>query len=211
MSSHEIAKAMEIWTLQSLLNISIIVGLLALGLIIIQGYYNSLKSYLTLRVSVELWNVFTVLLADIFLVIVVIIGFFVLNPDIMADIKVAVPFVPIATILFAVALILRLFYGGHRQNNPNFRRALWLMFWANLINVIGFSLIMEAPGREYLSIHPSPFWTFLKSYFRSNSSPYGLETAQTTFYICFPILLGIFIWGFVRSMSFLKSGKEIEE
>lgn len=201
---HEISKALEVWTLQTLLNISIILGLLAMGFCIVQSYYRSLKKYLTLRVSIEIWNIFTVLIVDIFLVVVVSVGFIILNPDIMADIKVAVPFIPIATILFAVALVLRLFYDGHQPKGKKFMTSLWFMFTANLINILGFSIIMEAPGGEYLALHPSVFWTFIKTYLRSNANPHGLEIAQITFYMCFPILIGIFIWGFARSLSFLK-------
>jgi len=202
---HEISKALEVWTLQTLLNISIILGILAMGFSLVQPYYRSLEKYLTLRVSIEIWNIFTVLIVDLFLVIVVSVGFIILNPDIMADIKVAVPFVPVATILFAVALVLRLFYGGHRARGNVFMTSLWVMLVANLINILGFSFIMEAPGGEYLSMHPSAFWTFVKTYLRSNANPHGLEVAQITFYICFPVLIGIFIWGFAKALSSLKS------
>ncbi len=199
---HEvISKGLEIWTLQTLLDVSILMGLFALGLILIRPYYESLKNHLTLRVSIEIWDLFTVLLADVFLVLTVLIGFLVLNPDIMADIKMAVPFVPLAVLLFAVAMVLRLFYDGHRPNGRHFKSALWLMFAANLLNIIGFSLIMEAPGSEYLQDHPSVFWTFIKTHFRSNALPHGLELAQWTFYIVFPLLLIVFIWGFFRAMQ----------
>jgi len=206
--SHEIAKALEVWTLQSLLNFSIILGWLALGLSVVHRYYSSLKNHLTLRVSIEIWDLVTTILVDILLVIVVLVGFFILNPDIMADIKVAVPFVPVATIIFAAALIIRLFHGGHKIASPGFRLSLWLMFAANVINVIGFSFIMEAPSGEYLANHPSAFWTFVKTHLRSNADPYGLETAQVTFYICFPILIAIFIWGIARGMNHLKKLNE---
>ena len=204
MNEHVIAKALEIWTLQSLLDVGIILGMLALGLAIIQNYYSALEKYLTLRVSIEIWELFTVLITDILLTITVIIGFLILNPDIMADIKVAVPFTPLATFLFAVALMIRLFKGGHNLKNKNYNVALWLMFAANLINVIGFSLIMEAPGEVYLSDHPSLFWTYLQTHFRSNVIPYGIEIAQITFYIFFPTLLIVFIWGFFNFLDHHK-------
>ncbi len=207
MDASIIAKGLEIWSLQTLLDISIIMGFLSMGLILVQPYYDSLKNYLTLRVSIEIWNLFTVFLADIFLVLTVFIGFLVLNSDIMADIKMAVPFVPVATVLFAAGLVLRLLYDGHRPASPRFRVALWFIFAANLLNIIGFSFIMEAPGSEYLSNHPSVFWMFVKTHFRSNSVPHGLELAQWTFYIIFPILLGVFIWGFVRAMQSLTKRK----
>jgi len=205
MTEHTIAKALEIWTLQSLLDVGIIVGMLALGVAIIQNYYSSLQKYLTLRVSIEIWELFTVLITDILLVVTVIIGFLVLNPDIMADIKVAVPFTPFATFLFAIALMVRLFRGGHDPKNKNYNVAVWLMFFANLINVIGFALIMEAPGEEYLNDHPSTFWVFLQTHFRSNAIPDGIELAQITFYIFFPAILIVFVWGFVSFFNQKKS------
>jgi hypothetical protein len=198
MDSHVIEKALEVWILQNLLNFSIMLGIFALGIAIIQKYYKSIEKKLTLRVSIEI---------DILLVFVVVTGYLVLNPDIMADIKIALPFVPIATILFAIALVLRLFHGGHNIKNPNFIRSLWFMFAANIINVIGFTFIMEAPSSAYLENHPSSFWTFLKTQLRSNTNPDGLELSQLTFYICFPILILVFIWGFLSAIRQLKKMK----
>jgi hypothetical protein len=201
---HDISKGLEVWTLQTLLNVSILMGLMAMGFSLVQSYYEAVQKHLTLRVSIEIWNIFTVIIVDFLLLVVVAVGFMILNPDIMADIKVAVPFIPVATILFAVALIIRLFYGGHHVKGKSFMVALWFTFVANMINIIGFSLVMEAPSGEYLAVHPSAFWTFVKSYLRSNADPHGLEIAQITFYICFPILIGIFIWGFVVALRQLK-------
>ena len=124
MTGHDIAKALEVWTLQNLLNVSIMLGILACGLALVQGYYKSLEKHLSLRVSIELWRIFTVLLVDILLVVVVIVGYLVLNPDIMADIKMAVPFYPITAILFSIALVLRLFHGGHDPRSKNFLAGL---------------------------------------------------------------------------------------
>lgn len=204
MSTHEIEKALEIWTLQNLVNFSILMGILAFGLSLIQQYYRGIEQKLTLRVSIEIWNALTIIIVDVFLVMVVLIGLIVLNPDIMSDIKIALPFYPVAVILFTVALFLRLFYQGHQVAHPTFLRVTYLMFAANLINVIGFAFVMEAPSGEYLAVHPSPFWTFLKTYLRSNARPHGLELAQITFYICFPILILIFLWGFKSALNSLK-------
>lgn len=74
MTEHEVTKALEVWTLQALLNISILLGVLALGLALVQGYYRSLEKHLTLRVSIELWRVATVAFADVVLVAIVLVG-----------------------------------------------------------------------------------------------------------------------------------------
>jgi len=203
-SGHDIQKALEVWAIQNVVNASIVLGMLALGLSMIQEYYRSLEEHLTLRVSIELWNVLTVLVVDVLLAMVAIVGFLVLNPDIMADAKIAIPFMPIATILFTVALFLRLFHGGHKVGGPNFYKSVWLMVAANVISIIGFTLIMEAPSTEYLAIHPSGFWTYVKAHLRSNANPSGLELSQLTFYVCFPILVAVYVWGFSSAMKGLK-------
>lgn len=207
MTQHDIVKALEVWTLQNLLNISIMLGILALGLALVQTYYKSLETHLSLRVSIEIWRIFTVLLVDILLVVVVVIGYLVLNPDIMADIKMAVPFYPITSILFSIALVLRLFYGGHDLRSRDFLRAIYLMFVANVINIVGFTFVAEAPSGEYLASHPSAFWEFIKNHLRSNADPAGLVLTQITFYVCFPILMAVFVWGFRSALHTLRDVK----
>jgi hypothetical protein len=204
---HDIAKALEVWTLQNLLNISIILGILASGIAMVQGYYQALEKHLSLRVSLELWRLCTVLIADVCLVLVVLIGYVVLNPDIMADIKMAIPFYPIATILCGIALVLRLFHGGHEVASKNYFRSFYLMLAANVINIVGFTFVAEAPSREYLAGHPSVFWEYVKSHLRSNADPHGLELTQATFYLCFPILLAVAVWGIGSALKQIKAAK----
>jgi hypothetical protein len=207
MSEHDIAKGLEIWTLQTLLNVSIMLGIFAAGLVIVQDYYKAMERRLSLRVSIEVWRLTTALAVDFVLAVVVLIGYLVLNPDIMADIKMAIPFCPVATILFAVALVLRLFHGGQITGSKNYLRSLYFMFAANLINIVGFTFVMEAPSDEYLINHYSAFWYAIKKYLRSNADPKGLELSQITFDICFPILLAVFVWGAYSALRQVKSAK----
>jgi hypothetical protein len=207
MTEHDVVKALEVWGLQNLLNISIMLGILATGLALVRGYYRAMEERLSLRVSIELWQLLTVVCVDVFLAIVVLVGYVVLNPDIMADIKMAVPFYPVASVLFAVALILRLFRGGHEAGSPNHLRALYLMVAANLVNIVGFTFVAEAPSGEYLATHPSPFWDYVKTHLRSNADPAGLEVSQVTFYVCFPLLLAVFAGAVASAMKELKATK----
>jgi hypothetical protein len=207
MTPHDIAKAFEIWTLQNLVNISIMVGILATGLAMVRDYFTALEQHLSLRVSIELWKLMTIAMVDVCLAFVVLIGYVALNPDIMADIKIAVPFYPVATVLFAMALVLRVFHGGHNTHSKNHLRAVYLMLVANFLNIIGFTFVAEAPSGEYLATHPSDFWNYVKTHLRSNADPSGLELTQITFYICFPILLAVFVWGAVSAMKTLRAGK----
>ena len=208
MTEHDIAKALEVWTLQNLLNVSIMLGILACGLALVQGYYRAIEKHLSLRVSIEIWRAFTVVMVDIMLVMVVLVGYLVLNPDIMADIKMAVPFYPIATLLFAAALVLRLFHGGHEVGSAGYLMSLYVMAAANVANIVGFTFVAEAPSKEYLKSHPSPFWDYLKTHLRSNADPAGLELSQITFYVCFPILVAIFAWGFLAALQRIRKATE---
>ena len=175
MTAHDISKALEVWTLQNLLNISILLGILAAGLAIAQDYFNALERHLSLRISIEVWRILTVLVVDILLLIVVLVGYVVLNPDIMADIKIAVPFCPLATLLFAVVLILRLFHGGHEVGSKNYMRSLYLMLTANAINMFGFTIVMETPRQSIWKVHPSAFWEYIKSHLLIHATHSGLE------------------------------------
>jgi hypothetical protein len=125
----------------------------------------------------------------------------------MADIKMAIPFYPVAAILFSFALVLRLFHGGHDVASRNGIRSLYLMLVANVINIVGFTFVAEAASEEYLAKHPSAFWDYVKNHLRSNADPYGLELTQITFYICFPILLAVFMWGFLSAVKKLRAVK----
>ena len=204
---NEVTKALEVWTLQTLLNISILLGILALGLALAQGYYRSLERHLTLRVSIELWRLTTILVVDLILVMIVLVGLLLINPDIMVDIKMAVPFYPIATIFFAAALVLRLFHGGHDTGSKTFLPALYLMAAASTINVLGFTFVAEAATEEYSLDQSRLFWEYLRSHLRSNASPFGLELALVTFYVCFPILAAVFAWGFASAVKQINRGK----
>lgn len=200
MTPHDITKALEVWALQTLLNTSILLGLLAGGLTLAQEYRRALEGRLSLRVSTELWRVGTILAVDLLLAVVVLVGYLVLNPDVLADIKVAVPFQPVATVLFAWALTVRLFRGGHEPGSRTGRLARGLIVAANAINLVGFTFVMEAASGEYLARHPSAVWAWIKIHLRSNADPHGLELAQATFWACFPLLVLVLGWGVVAGL-----------
>lgn len=207
MNEGTIAKALEVWGLQVMLDVSILLGLLALGLAIVQGYYRSLEKRLTLRVSIEIWQVATIVFVDACLVAAVIIGYLVMNPDIMSDIKMPVPFYPAATVFLAAALVVRLFHGGHEAGSKSYDWSIFLMVIANIVNIFGFTFVIEGSSPEYLELHPSPLAEFLKATFRSNKNP-GLEVAQLTFYVCFPLLMAVLAWGLVAALSHIRRARE---
>jgi hypothetical protein len=70
---------------------------------------------------------------------------------------------------------------------------------------VGFTFVAEAASEEYLAKHPSACWDYLKDHLRSNADHAGLELAQATFYICFPLLLAVLAWGFFSALKRIKA------
>lgn len=211
MNEHALAKGLEVWILQNLLNGSILMGLLASGLMLAQAYYQQLERHLTLRVSLEAWRLFTVVLPDLLLAVVALVALVVINPDVMADIKMALPFYPLAALGYIFALGIRIFKGGHRAGSRPFNLALWVSLAASLINYLGFTLVAEAPGPEYLSRHANPLWEFVKTHLRSNADPAGIDLAQWSFWIYFPILLALGGWAILMATRQAKADSKKEE
>ena len=76
---------------------------------------------------------------------------------------------------------------------------------ANIINIIGFTFVMEPPGSEYFGDHSSAFWTFINTHLKSNADPHGLALSKLAFYIFYPILIIVLIWGFASAVKILKN------
>jgi len=188
-----IKKALEIWSLQNVCDGAILLGFVGLGLVACRGYLETLKARLSLRVAIETWDTLLDLGADLILLAVTLVGLFVTNLDIMADIKIALPWVPLGLALFGAALIVRAFYGGHVPGSRPWWTALILLAVGCALNWFGFTFIMEAPGDEYVKL---PFGEGLISLakLRSNENA-GL--AMTTFFLVAPLFALEFVWAVV--------------
>lgn len=88
------AKALEIWTAQSLCDIGILLSILSFCLHIGRPYFERILGRFTLRVAADLWWVVYIALRDGSLFLALLFGLLNLNMDLMADIKIGLPFVP---------------------------------------------------------------------------------------------------------------------
>jgi hypothetical protein len=147
-------------------------------------------------VAIEAWETVVDMGVDILLFILVIVGLLITNPDILADIKVAVPWVPLAFLLMGAALIFRAFYGGHMPGSATWWLAFGLITVACFLNWFGFTFVMEAPGHDYVKL---PFADSLMSLrdMRSNANP-GLSL--TTFLWLTPLFVIEFAWGLFAAL-----------
>ncbi len=187
-------KSLEIWSVQTLCDIGILFSIISFLLHIGRPYFERILGRLTLRAAADLWWVGYVVLRDGFLLGAMLLGFWHLNLDIMADIKVGLPFVPLGTIALAAALLVKTIRNAE-DINASYRLSTYLVALGAVLNTFGYVFVMESPGEEY-TVSKTAFWQTLYSW-RSDVNP-GLSTV--VFYITFPMLCVIVIIAFVRAM-----------
>ena len=187
-------KSLEIWTAQTLCDIGIVLSILSFLLHIGRPYFERILGRLTLRVAADLWWLVYVMLRDGSLLFALLFGFLNLNLDLMADIKIGLPFVPLGTVTLAIALVLKVFRNSEDINKTSRLTTIWVSVGA-LLNTIGYVLVMEAPGDEYRAAQ-TLFWQAMKS-LRSNANP---ELATVTFYLAFLLLALVGIYATVKSL-----------
>jgi len=186
-------KDLEVWTLQTFCDAGILLSFTTFVLHVGRGYFERTVRQLQAKMAEEMWWVTYLLVRDASLFAAVLIGFLMLNPDIMADIKIGLPFVPLATVLMTWAGLVKLTSrGGGDIAARNW--ATTLLALAAASNTIGFTLVMEAPGNEYAHVKTA-FWQAMRS-LRSNANP---DLAIWTFYVCFAAMVALVIAFMLRA------------
>ena len=176
-------KALEIWTAQTLLNLGILFSIISALLHIGRPYFERILSRMTLRVAADIWWLVYVVLRDGLLFFSVLFILLNVNLDLMADIKVGLPFVPMGMVVLVIALIIKVFRNTEDLNKLS-RVNNYIITFAAFLNYLGYLLVMEAPGNEYAAAQ-QPFWQIMKS-MRSNLNPW---LSTIVFYITFGLLI----------------------
>jgi hypothetical protein len=175
-------KALEIWTAQTICDVGILLSVVAWFLVLARPYFARVRDGLPLKIAAEMWWMWYVIARDGTLFTAFLAGLWTLNLDLMADIKIGLPFVPIGTVLLGAALGLKV----ARPGTDDSRLIATIVGIAAWLNLFGYVFVMEGPGKEYASAS-HPFWTTLHGW-RSNLNP-GLST--WTFWMAFATLVGI--------------------
>ncbi len=198
------SKGLEAWSLQNMVDSGVVFSFIALGMMACRAYLDSYKRRMTLRISSELWDMFIDLGTDLFLFGAALIGLLTCNPDIMVDVKIALPWLPLASLLMGIALILRSFHGGHKTQSKIWWAALVLIAVACLFNWFGFTFVMEGATDEYFPSGQPPLWQALH-HMRSDMNR---ELSLTTFHWLSPAFALLFAWalatGLVRTIASKK-------
>src|SRR3972149_5586277 len=116
-------KALEVWTAQTICNIGILLSVVSALLHLGRPYFEAL-------------------------LIAFLLGFWVLNLDLRADIKIGLPFVPLGTVALALALAIKVFSNTEDVARSHMRM-VGVVPLAATLNAIGYVVVMEAPGAEY--------------------------------------------------------------
>lgn len=193
-----IAKDLEVWTAQTLCDMGILLSLVAFLLHAGRPYFDRILARFTLRVASDLWHMAYIVARDGSLFAAALLGFLTLNPDLMADIKVGLPFIPLGTVALACALFVKVFRNTEDLNRWHLRM-VGLVGAGAALNVLGYVLVMEGPGSEYAA-SKAAFWTFLQG-LRSNRNP---ELAMATFTVAMGLLGILGVAAFVLSFSLLR-------
>jgi hypothetical protein len=192
-------KSLEIWMVQNFADAGIMFSVMSLLLHIGRSYFERILSRLTLRVAADIWWLLYVVLRDTTLFLAVLFGFFHFNLDIMADIKVGLPFVPLGTAVLAVALLLKVFYNSEDLTTA-YKISTALVAIGAMLNVIGFTFVMEGPGEEY-AVAKTPFWQKMMS-LRSDFNP---RLATITFYALMPVMTVIVVVACVKAFQLVRA------
>ena len=176
-------KALEIWTAQTLCDVGILLSIVSFLLHIGRPYFERILGRFTLRVGADMWWLVYIMLRDGTLFLAFLFGFFTLNLDLMADIKVGLPFVPFGTVALAAALAVKLFRNTE-DINKSFRLSTYVVTFGAFMNAVGYVIVMQGPGVTYPAAKAA-FWQTMYAC-RSNLNP-GLATI--TFYLTFTMLV----------------------
>ncbi len=198
-------KALEVWTAQTVCDLGILFSIVSFLLHIGRPYFDRILSRFSLRVAADIWWIVYVVLRDGTLFVALLFGLSHLNLDIMSDIKVGLPFVPLGTVALAGALLLKVFSNAE-DINTSFRRATYLVSVGAFLNTIGYVLVMEGAGEEYPAAK-NFFWQWMES-LRSNQNP---QLATIVFYISWFLLVCLATAATLKVMRLYRSVAEGED
>lgn len=198
-------KALEVWTAQTVCDLGILFSIVSFLLHIGRPYFDRILSRFSLRVAADIWWIVYVVLRDGTLFVALLFGLSHLNLDIMSDIKVGLPFVPLGTVALAGALLLKVFSNAE-DVNTSYRRATYLVSVGAFLNTIGYVLVMEGAGEEYPAAK-NFFWQWMES-LRSNQNP---QLATIVFYISWFLLVCLATAATLKVMRLYRSVAEGED
>jgi len=190
LSSGDIVSAGSVWLETTIAVALAFVTVMAFSLQIARGYFVRVLNKFTLRLGADIWWLAYVLIRDALIFMSFIMGLLVFLPGTFLDYPLAVPFMPLAIVLFAGALVIKLYYDADDNRNA-FRAVTMLVFGGTMLWLFGVIFVTETP-LQLATLPPgvsssSGFWFNVYNTFSSTNN---LPLAMISFQACF-VALGI--------------------
>ncbi len=163
---------------------------LAVSMQIARGYFLRILKKFTLRLAADIWWLLFILLRDASIFLILFLGVSLFWPGTYQDYPVAVPFMPLAIDLFAIALVILLVKDTDEE--PKYNSLLTILVVAGaFLYIMGTVFVTESAVflttlPPTVSLSTSNPWGFFNAYFNSQNDP---TLAIYSFYITFGILL----------------------
>lgn len=187
--TEQISKSLETWTIITSYNLALILLLVGAFLYLTKGFYLDSRRYYRFNVSRDNWSILMNLIKDFSLFASFGISLLLLNPDMMADVKLPLPFFPLGVVLLGIALIYKT-RGDLTQNTKAQNLFSLFLILALATQYLGFIFVMEAAPADWVKAGiASDFWLSLRN-LRSNLNP---ELTMWSFAISFPLLMLIIV------------------
>ena len=176
------------------------VSAVAFSLQIARGYFIRVLSKFTLRLGADVWWMVYVLVRDALIILSFVIGLLVFLPGTFLDYPMAVPFMPVAVVLFGAALLTKLVTDAD-ESRKAFRLVTLLIFTGAFLWITGTIFITESPLQ--LATLPtgvsatSGFWYEMIQLFSSQSN---LSLTMASFELCLVGLGALGIFGLAYSI-----------
>ncbi len=198
----------SIWLETTIAVAMVFVTAMAFSLQIARGYFLRTLEKFTLRLGADIWWLAYVLIRDALIFMSFVMGLLVFFPGTFQDYDMAVPFMPVAVVLFGVALVTKLYFDAD-ESRKAFRVVTILVFAGTALWIFGTIFVTETPlalGTLPSGVSgTSGLWYVMYNTF---SSKVNTNLAMLTFNACFAVLGVIGLLGFAHPILHSRVGKQ---
>lgn len=198
----------SIWLETTIAVAMVFVTAMAFSLQIARGYFLRTLEKFTLRLGADIWWLAYVLIRDALIFMSFVMGLLVFFPGTFQDYDIAVPFMPVAVVLFGVALVTKLYFDADESRNA-FRAVTLLVFAGTALWIFGTVFVTETPlALATLPSGVSSTNGFWYSIYNTFSSRVNVGLSMATFDVTFAALGVIALVGFAHPILHSRISKQ---
>ncbi|MGC8479286.1 MAG: hypothetical protein ACP5M9_01275 [Candidatus Micrarchaeia archaeon] len=182
--------AATIYTENTIAVLLTLLTILALSVQVARGYFLRVLKKFTLRVAADVWWLIYVILRDASIFLIVFLGFMLFYPGTYQDFPIAVPFMPLAIDIFAIALVIMLI--KDTDEDMKYNNILTILIAIGTFMYIFGTIFVTESATQLAKLPPtvsnsaSNIWGFVNTYFNSINNP---ALSIYTFYVGITILV----------------------